>query len=193
MTRFTVVAMLGFALVAPPAFADQNTSQERRRAECTDQVAHNQHFAKRQEFLDFCLAHTDVEVKRYWVCSSRADKANLGTDSRRGFLDWCVEEENYADAQAGRFSYCNARATNQNLKRDDREEFVNGCVERGEVSDDLWGSYQACFARADELKLAGGDRRDFVNWCVDRGNSYNASYSDRYRDCDSRAQPQVDR
>ena len=141
MTRFTVVAMLGLTL-APPAFADQNTSQERRRAECADQVAHNQHFAKRQEFLDFCLAHTDVEVKRYWVCSSRADNANLGTDSRRGFLDWCVEEENYDDAQASRFSYCNARATNKNLKSDDREEFVNGCVERGEVSDDLRGSYQ---------------------------------------------------
>ena len=131
MTRFTVVAMLGLAL-APPSFADQTTSQEQRRENCTRQLEQNRHYTKRQEFLDFCVAHKDAEVQRYWSCASRADKGDLGTESRSSFLKWCVQRENYDDAQAGRFSYCDARASQRNLKGDDREEFVNECVERGE-------------------------------------------------------------
>jgi hypothetical protein len=170
MTRLPMVAFLGLVL-ASPALADQNASQDGRRAECTQQLERNQHYTKRGEFLDFCLAHKDPEVQRYWSCASRADKSNLGTDRRRSFLEWCVQSENYADAQANRFSYCDARASNKDLKGKDREKFVNGCVDRGAANDDdQWERYQACLTRADELKLARDDRQNFVNWCVDRGN-----------------------
>ena len=100
--------------------------------ECTERADDRQYLTKDQEFVDFCVAHSDVEVKRYWSCASRADRDNLGTDSRETFLEWCVKKDHFADADADRFSYCNARAINQKLKGDERAQYVNGCVERGE-------------------------------------------------------------
>jgi len=131
MTKFTILVFLGLA-ATPAAFGDQDTWQERRREECTERAYDRQHLTKDQEFVDFCVAHSDVEVKRYWSCASRADRDNLGTDSRETFLEWCVKKDHFADADADRFSYCNARAINQKLKGDERAQYVNGCVERGE-------------------------------------------------------------
>jgi|SRR5688572_4139489 hypothetical protein len=131
MTKCTILVFLGLA-TTPAAFGDQDTWQERRREECTERAYDRQHLTKDQEFVDFCVAHSDVEVKRYWSCASRADRDNLGTDSRETFLEWCVKKDHFADADADRFSYCNARAINQKLKGDERAQYVNGCVERGE-------------------------------------------------------------
>lgn len=131
MIKFTVLALFGLA-VTPAAFGDQDTWQERRYEECAERADDREDLTKGKEFVDFCVAHSDAEVKRYWSCASRADRDNLGTDSRETFLEWCVKKDHFDDADADRFSYCNARAINQKLKGDERAQYVNGCVERGE-------------------------------------------------------------
>jgi hypothetical protein len=128
MIRLTLAALFGLAF-ASPTFADQDTAQEQRRAECTER-ANDRDLTNRQEFVDFCVEHRDVEVKRYLDCVPRAEKRDFGTDNRRSFLEWCAEQENYDDAQADRFSYCNSQASEGNLRGDDREDYIRVCVRR---------------------------------------------------------------
>jgi hypothetical protein len=128
MNRFYGLMVLGLVL-AQPAFAEDYSWKDKRQAECT-QRANDRNMVNRQEFVDFCLTHNDAEVQRYWSCEPRADKRELGEDTRRSFLEWCVKQQkDYTPAQANRFAECNAQAAQQNIEGAYRDRYVARCVE----------------------------------------------------------------
>jgi len=127
MNRLYAVMLLGVVMVQP-AFADEYSWNDKRQAECT-QRADARNMVNRQEFVDFCLKHNDAEVQRYWDCAPKADARELGEDSRRSFVDWCVKQsKSYTPKEANRFAECNAQATQQNLQGAYHDRYVSRCV-----------------------------------------------------------------
>ena len=91
MNRLIVLALLAL-VIGPAAFAAaQSPNSGQRTTECT-QRANERHLngADRQEFVNWCVAHTDVESRRYPECASRADQRGLLGDSKGSFINSCV-------------------------------------------------------------------------------------------------------
>jgi len=128
MSKFIASMIVGMVLM-PSVYAADYSWADQRQAQCT-QRANDRNMTNRQEFVDFCLYHSDAEVQRYWDCAPKADKRDLGVDTRRRFMDWCVKEGNYNKAELNSFANCNEQAAKENLEGSTRDAFVNKCVER---------------------------------------------------------------
>ena len=127
MNKFLGLMLLGLVL-AQPARSEEYSWKEKRQAECT-QRANDRNMVNRQEFVDWCVNHNDAEVQRYWDCAPRADKRELGDETRKGFVDWCVKQgKNYSAKDANKYAECNAQATQNNLQGAYHDRYVERCV-----------------------------------------------------------------